>query len=65
MTRPSRKNRLQDSNIGGGSTFTKFDDWIVDAINYAQQQGQDLMIEEIDISQPTHIYSSHFSGMWA
>ena len=24
-----------------------------------------ITIEEIDISQPPHIYASHFSGMWA
>ena len=51
-------------NIGGGPNFTKFDDWIVDAINYSQQQGQDLMIEEMDLSRPPHIYDYHFSGMW-
>ena len=49
-TRPSRKHRLQQSNIGGGSTFPKFDDWIVDAINDGQKQGQDITIEEIDLS---------------
>ena len=49
-TRPSRKNRLQELNIGGGPNFPKFDDWIVDAISDAQQEGQDIMIEEIDLS---------------
>jgi len=37
-------------NIGGGS-FPKFDDWIVDAINDAQQECQDIEIKEIDISK--------------
>ena len=64
-TQPSRKHRLQESNIGGGWNFPKFDDWIADTINYAQQQGQDLMIEEVDLSRPPHIYAYHFSGMWA
>ena len=64
-TRPSRKHRLHELNNGGGPNFPKFDDWIVDAINYAQQQGQYIMIDEIDLSRPPHIYSSRFSGMWA
>ena len=42
--RPSRKCTLLDLNIGDGS-FQKFDDWIVDAISDAQQEGQDLRIE--------------------
>ena len=54
-TQPSRKRRLQESNIGGGPNFPKFDYWISDAINYAQQQGQYLTIEEMDLSQPPHI----------
>ena len=48
--RPSQKHILQDSNIGGGSTFPKFDDWIADAINDARKQGQVITIEKIDIS---------------
>ena len=57
-TRPSRKHRLQESNIGGGLNCPKFDDWIADAINYAQQQGQYLTIEEMDLSRPPYICSS-------
>ena len=38
-TCPSWKRRLQDSNIGGGLNFPKFDNWISDVINYGQQQG--------------------------
>ena len=64
-TQPSRKRRLQESNIGGGPNFPKFDYWISDAINYAQQQGQDLTIEEMNLSRPPHIYAYRFSGMWA
>ena len=62
---PSWKCRLQELNIGGGSTFPKFDDWISDAINYAHQQVQDLTIEEMNLSRPPHIYAYRFSGMWA
>ena len=62
---PSQKRRLQDSNIGGGSTFPKFDDWIADAINYAKQQGQDITIEELDLSLHPHIYASPLSWMRA
>ena len=63
-THSSRKRILQESNIGGGLNFPKFDDWIVDAINYVQQQGQDLMIEEMDLSRPPHIYAYRLSGTW-
>ena len=62
---PSQKCRLQESNIGAGLNFPKFHDWIADAINYAQQQCQDLTIEEMYLSQTPHIYDYHFSGMWA
>ena len=41
---PARKHRHQDLNIGDGS-FPKFDDWIIDAISNAQQEGRDTMIE--------------------
>jgi hypothetical protein len=51
---PSRKCRLQDLNIGGGS-FPKFDDWIVDAINDAQQEGQDIMMRKLSFHD-LHIY---------
>ena len=46
--RPFRKCTLQDLNIGDGS-FPKFDDWIVDAISDAQQEGRDVRIEEIEL----------------
>ena len=46
---PSRKCRLQELNIGDGS-FPKFDDWIVDANTDARQEGQDITIEEIELS---------------
>jgi hypothetical protein len=51
-------------NIEDGS-FQKFDHWIVDAIIDAQQEGQDITIEEIELSQPPHISATYFSGMWA
>ena len=59
---PYRKRRHQDLNIGDGS-FPKFDDWIVDAISDAQQEGNDIMIEEIYLSWPPNIIASSFSGM--
>ena len=46
-------------------TSPKFDDWIADAINDAQQQGQNITIEKIDLSQTPHIHASRFNGMWA
>jgi len=61
---PSRKRRHRDLNIGDGS-FPKFDDWIVDAISDAQQEGQDITLEEIELSRPPNIIASSFSGMWA
>ena len=61
---PSQKCRLQDLNIEGGYS-PKFHDWIVDAINDAQQEGQYIMIKEIDLSQSPHIWDSLFNGMWA
>jgi hypothetical protein len=45
----SRKHTLQDLNIGDGY-FPKFDVWIEDAINDTRQEGQDITIEEIDLS---------------
>ena len=47
--RPSWKRTLQELNIGD-SSFPKFDDWIVDAITDARQEGQDITIEEIELS---------------
>jgi hypothetical protein len=61
---PSRKCTLQDLNIGD-SSFPKFNDWIVDAISDVRQEGKDIMIEEIELSQPPNISSTSFSGMWA
>ena len=61
---PSWKRRHEDLNIGDGS-FPKFDDWIVDAISDAQQKGQDITIEEIELSWPPNIIVNSFSGMWA
>ena len=58
---PSRKHTLQDLNIGYRS-FPKFDDWIVDAINDARQEGQDMTKEEIELSLPPSISTSSFSG---
>ena len=61
---PSRKHTLQDLNLGDHA-FPKFDDWIVDAINDARQEGQDMTKEEIQLSQPPSIWAYSFSGMWA
>ena len=46
---PSRKRTLRELNIGDGS-FPNFDDSIVDAIIDARQEGQDITIEEIELS---------------
>lgn len=45
--------------------FSRMYDWIVDAINDAKQEAQDIVIEEIELSLPPSIWVSSFSGMWA
>ena len=49
----------------GDDYFQKFEEWIANAINDAKEKGQDITVDESELSQFPHISAIQFSGMWA
>ena len=60
--RPPQKRRRHD--LIGGDSFPKFEEWIANAVNDAEE-GQDITVEESELSQFPHVWAMQFSGMWA
>ena len=48
-----------------GDSFPNFEEWIANAINDAKEEGEDITIEESELSQSPHIWAMRFGGMWA
>jgi len=58
--RPPQKRRRHD--LIGGDSFPKFEEWIANAVNDAEE-GQDITVEESELSQFPHVWAMQFSGM--
>jgi hypothetical protein len=49
----------------GGDSFPKSEEWIANLVNDAKEEGQDITVQESELSQLPHIWDMKFSGMWA
>ena len=60
-----RPQKHRHHDLIGGDSFPKFEEWIANAVDDAKEEGQDITMEESELSQSPHLWGMCFSGIWA